>query len=98
VHSLIVRIAAGFIVVLLLGAAFWLPGFPWVFHLLSFACFLGLVGAALLWQPLAYYNLTAFELAVVGIVFGWLVVFIRTAAAALAVKEKALADVVAVSG
>ena len=98
VHSVIVRIAAGFIVVLLLGAAFWLPGFPWVFHLLSFACFLGLVGAALLWQPLAYYNLTAFELAVVGIVFGWLVVFIRTAAAALAVKEKALADVVAVSG
>lgn len=98
VHSAIVRIAAGFIVVLLLGAAFWLPGFPWVFHLLSFACFLGLVGAALLWQPLAYYNLTAFELAVVGIVFGWLVVFIRTAAAALAVKEKALADVLAVSG
>lgn len=98
VHSTIVKIAAGFIVVLLLGAALWLPGFPWVFHLLSFACFLGLVGAALLWQPLAYYNLTAFELAVVGIVFGWLIVFIRTTAAALAVKEKALADLIAVSG
>ncbi len=95
VHAAIVRIAAGFIVVLLLGAAFWLPGFPVVFHLLSFACFLGLVGAALLWQPLAYYNLTAFELAVVGIVFGWLVVFIRTTAAALAVKEKALEDLLA---
>lgn len=95
VHSAIVRIAAGFIVVLMLGAAFWLPGFPWVFHLLSFACFLGLVGAALLWQPLAYYNLTAFELAVVGIVFGWLVVFIRTATAALADKEKAVADLLA---
>ncbi|EMR00521.1 hypothetical protein [Paeniglutamicibacter gangotriensis] len=92
IHAGIVRTAAGFIVVLLVGAAFWLPGFPWVFHLFSFACFLGLVGAALLWQPLAYYNLTAFELAVVGIVFGWLVVFIRTTAAALAVKEKALED------
>ena len=92
------RIAAGFIVVLMLGAAFWLPGFPWVFHLLSFACFLGLVGAALLWQPLAYYNLTAFELAVVGIVFGWLVVFIRTTTAALADKEKAVADLLAANG
>ena len=98
VHSTIVKVAAGFIVVLLLGAALWLPGFPWVFHLLSFACFLGLVGAALLWQPLAYYNLTAFELAVVGIVFGWLIAFIRTTAAALAVKEKALADVQTISG
>ncbi|MFL4474070.1 hypothetical protein ACIPVK_08730 [Paeniglutamicibacter sp. MACA_103] len=98
VHSGIVRIAAGFIVVLLLGAALWLPGFPWVFHLFSFACFLGLVGAALLWQPLAYYNLTAFELAVVGIVFGWLSVFIRTTDAALAVKRKELADVLAVNG
>ncbi|MET0871210.1 MAG: hypothetical protein ABWX89_02645 [Paeniglutamicibacter terrestris] len=95
VHSGVVRIAAGFIVVLLVGAALWLPGFPAIFHLLSFACFLGLVGAALLWQPLAYYNLTAFELAVVGIVFGWLVVFIRTTAAALAVKEKELFDVLA---
>lgn len=98
VHSTIVKVAAGFIVVLLLGAALWLPGFPWVFHLLSFACFLGLVGAALLWQPLAYYNLTAFELAVVGIVFGWLIAFIRTTAAALAVKEKALADIQSISG
>lgn len=53
------------------------------------------MGAALLWQPLAYYNLTAFELAVVGIVFGWLVVFIRTTAAALAVKEQELFDVLA---
>ncbi|PQZ94878.1 hypothetical protein CQ018_05930 [Arthrobacter sp. MYb227] len=98
VHSTIVKIAAGFIVVLLLGAALWLPGFPWVFHLLSFACFLGLVGAALLWQPLAYYNLTAFELAVVGIVFGWLIVFIRTTAAALAVKQKALTDLRVIAG
>ncbi|WP_411731200.1 hypothetical protein [Paeniglutamicibacter sp.] len=98
VHSAMVRIAAVFIVVLLLGAALWLPGFPWIFHLLSFACFVGLVGAALLWQPLAYYNLTAFELAVVGIVFGWLVVFIRTTAAALAVKDKELSDVLAVNG
>ncbi len=94
-HAFIVRFAAGIIVVLLLGATLWLPGFPWVFHLLSFFCFLGLVGAALLWQPLEYYNLTAFELAVVGIVFGWLIVFIRTTAAALAVKTEELSDVLA---
>lgn len=87
VHSTLSRIAGCFILVLLLGAVFWLPGFPWIFHVFTFVCVLGLAGAGYLWQPLNYYNLTAFELAVVGIVFGWLAVFIRTTAAVLAVKQ-----------
>ena len=31
----------------------------------------------LLFEPIAYYNLTAFELAAFSIIFGWISVFIR---------------------
>ena len=47
------------------------------------------VGAALLWFPLGYYNLTGFELAMAGIVYAWLVVFIRSVDA---VVSQAAAD------
>ena len=36
-----------------------------------------LLGSALLFEPIAYYNLTAFELAAFSIIFGWISVFIR---------------------
>ena len=90
VHSWLARLAVGFIAVLLLGAAFWLPGFPVAFHLFTLACLLGIIGAGLLWRPFRYYDLTAFELAIVGTTIGWLAVFVRTTSAALAVDEKAL--------
>ena len=98
VHSWLARLAVGFIAVLLLGAAFWLPGFPVAFHLFTLACLLGIIGAGLLWRPLRYYDLTAFELAIVGTTIGWLAVFVRTTSAALAVDEKALERALAVNG
>ena len=36
-----------------------------------------LLASALLFEPIAYYNLTAFELAAFSIIFGWISVFIR---------------------
>jgi hypothetical protein len=36
-----------------------------------------LLASALLFEPVAYYNLTAFELAAFSIIFGWIAVFIR---------------------
>ncbi|MGL3805550.1 hypothetical protein ACSYDW_05575 [Paeniglutamicibacter sp. R2-26] len=98
VHSWLARLAVGFIAVLLLGAAVWLPGFPVAFHLFTVACLLGIVGAGLLWRPLRYYDLTAFELAIVGTMIGWLAVFVRTTSAALAVDERALERAMAGNG
>ena len=81
IHTGFVRLLALVLAVLLLGVPLWLPGFPAAFYLLSFIAVASLAGATLLWQPLRYYNLTALELGAAGIVFGWLVVFIRNTAA-----------------
>ncbi|GAA4364175.1 hypothetical protein GCM10023166_08010 [Paeniglutamicibacter cryotolerans] len=81
VHTAFVRVAAGFLLVLLLGVPLWLPGFPKAFVLLSLLAVVGIAGATVLWHPLHYYNVTALELAVSGIVFAWLVVFIRNTSA-----------------
>ncbi|MFB0833558.1 hypothetical protein ACX8Z9_03975 [Arthrobacter halodurans] len=81
VHTGFVRLLALILAVLLLGVPLWLPGFPGAFYLLSLIAVASLAGAAVLWRPLQYYNLTALELGAAGIVFGWLVVFIRTTAA-----------------
>ncbi|MEE1621028.1 hypothetical protein ACQ7DA_06245 [Zafaria sp. J156] len=84
VHSFFVRALAAILLVLLLGAPVWLPGFPRAFYFISVVAVAGLAAAAYLWAPLGYYNLTAFELAAAGIVFAWLVVFIRTTTAVVA--------------
>jgi hypothetical protein len=81
IHTGLVRLLALILAILLLGVPLWLPGFPAAFHLLSLIAVASLVGAALLWQPFRYYNLTALELGAAGIIFGWLVVFIRNTAA-----------------
>lgn len=81
VHSAFVRVCAVFVLVLLLGVPLWLPGYPKAFYLLSLLAVIFMVLATVLWRPLNYYNLTALELAVAGIVFAWLVVFIRNTAA-----------------
>ena len=36
-----------------------------------------LLASAILFEPIGYYNLTAFELAAFSIIFGWISVFIR---------------------
>ena len=81
VHTFFVRLLAVILLVLLLGIPLWAPGYPGAFYALSYAASALLAGAAYLWFPLRYYNLTALELAAAGIVFGWLVVFIRNTTA-----------------
>lgn len=81
IHTGFVRVLALILVVLLLGVPLWLPGFPGAFYLLSVIAVAALAGAAVLWHPLRYYNLTALELGAAGIVFAWLVVFIRNTSA-----------------
>lgn len=84
VHTFFVRVLAVFLLVLLAGVPLWLPGFPKAFFLLTYLAVVALVAAAALWRPLQYYNLTALELAAAGIVFAWLVVFIRNTTAVVA--------------
>ncbi|WP_372697622.1 hypothetical protein [Arthrobacter sp. JSM 101049] len=84
VHTSFVQVLAVVLVVLLAGVPLWLPGFPKAFYLLTYISVAALVAAALLWRPVQYYNLTALELAAAGIVFAWLVVFIRNTTAVVA--------------
>lgn len=81
VHTGLVRLLALILAILLLGVPLWLPGYPAAFYLLSLIAVASLAGVIALWYPLRYYNLTALELGAAGIVFGWLVVFIRTTVA-----------------
>ncbi|MHB1235246.1 MAG: DUF998 domain-containing protein [Microbacteriaceae bacterium] len=66
---------------LVIGLRFLIPGFPKAFFLLSYVL-LGVVTiSALLFFPIGYYNLTAFELIVSSLIFGWLAILIRNIAA-----------------
>lgn len=62
---------------LLLGSPFVLRGMPRRFFVFCVGGFALLVGSFLLFEPIGYYNLTAFELAAFAIIFGWIAVFIR---------------------
>ncbi|GHD09204.1 hypothetical protein [Zhihengliuella salsuginis] len=81
VHTFFVRLLAAILLVLLLGIPLWAPGYPRAFYVFTYVSTVLLGGAAYLWFPLRYYNLTALELAAAGIVFSWLVVFIRNTTA-----------------
>lgn len=81
VHSGFVQLASAAMIILLLGTVVLLPGYPAVFHLMSYAAVGALWVAFLLWAEWSYYNLTGFELAAVAIMFSWISVFIRTTAA-----------------
>ena len=81
VHSGFVQLASVAMIILLMGTAVLLPGYPAVFHLMSYAAVGALWVAFILWHEWSYYNLTGFELAVVAIMFSWISVFIRTTAA-----------------
>lgn len=84
IHTSFVQVLAVALMVLLAGVPLWLPGFPKAFFLLTYMSVAALIAAALLWRPVQYYNLTALELAAAGIVFAWLVVFIRNTTAVVA--------------
>ncbi|RZU62193.1 hypothetical protein [Zhihengliuella halotolerans] len=81
VHTFFVRLLTAILLVLLLGIPLWAPGYPRAFYVFTYGAVVLLAGAAYLWFPLRYYNLTALELAAAGIVFSWLVVFIRNTTA-----------------
>jgi len=50
---------------------------PRRFFLVRTAAFVALIASALLFEPIGYWNLTAFELIAFSIIFGWISVFIR---------------------
>lgn len=81
IHTFFVQLLALILTVLLVGIPFWAPGYPRPFYVFTYVSTAMLAGAAFLWFPLQYYNLTALELAAAGIVFSWLVVFIRNTTA-----------------
>ncbi|WP_121867447.1 hypothetical protein [Glutamicibacter nicotianae] len=81
VHSAFVQMVSVAMIFLLLGTIVLLPGYPVVFHLLSYAAIGAIWGAFQLWTKWSYYNLTGFELSVVAIMFSWISVFIRTTSA-----------------
>ncbi|MGX5695846.1 DUF998 domain-containing protein [Agromyces soli] len=63
--------------VMVLGSPIILKGMPRRFFVICFATFGVLIGSFLLFAPLGYYNLTAFELIAFTIIFSWITVFIR---------------------
>ncbi len=88
---------------LLIGSPWILRGMPKRFFVFCTGGIVLLLASAVLFEPIGYYNLTAFELAAFSIIFGWISVFIRfvsaltatptTAAAATEAATAAAADV-----
>jgi len=62
---------------ILIALRWLLPGLPRTAYILSDVVVVAIVVAALFWWPIGYYNLTAVELIAAGLIFGWLVLFIR---------------------
>jgi hypothetical protein len=66
---------------LVVSLRYLVPGFPKAFFMLSYILLGIIIISALLFFPIGYYNLTAFELIVSGLIFGWLAILIRNIAA-----------------
>jgi len=62
---------------LLISAPWVLRGMPKRFFLFCDGAIVVLLGGALLFEPIGYWNLTAFELIAFSTIFGWISVFIR---------------------
>lgn len=65
--------------VLLITSPWVLRGMPRRFFVFSLGSFALLIFGLLLFEPIGYYNLTAFELVAFAIIFGWIAVLIRFA-------------------
>lgn len=69
----------------LAGAQPWLaPGLPRTFYTFSYLMFGALAVCVWLWVGVGYFNVTGFELITAGIIFLWMVVFVRQVAAGTA--------------
>ncbi|QEO14651.1 hypothetical protein FLP10_09665 [Agromyces intestinalis] len=62
---------------MVLGSPAILRGLPRRFFVFCYAAFALLIGGFLLYAPIGYWNLTAFELVAFSLIFGWITVFIR---------------------
>ncbi|WP_413317812.1 DUF998 domain-containing protein [Agrococcus sp. 1P02AA] len=67
------------------------PRLPTVVHVVSIAMVAGILVALVLWVPFGYYNFTGFEFAACGIIFIWLIVFVRALDAATADRDASAA-------
>jgi hypothetical membrane protein len=63
--------------VMVLGSPWILKGLPRRFFVICYVTFGVLIVSFLLFTPIAYYNLTAFELVAFTVIFSWITVFIR---------------------
>ncbi|MBL3700960.1 DUF998 domain-containing protein [Leucobacter luti] len=63
--------------VILIGLRWLLDGFSRAFMLFSDVTLIGIALSAVLFWPVQYYNLAAFELVAAGIIFAWLIIFLR---------------------
>jgi hypothetical protein len=78
IHSTFMRVLVVAFMLMLITVPIWLPGFPTAFYVATVMMLVLSVLAAALWYPLRYYNLTGFELVMAGVVYAWLVLFIRS--------------------
>ncbi|WP_439564461.1 DUF998 domain-containing protein [Microcella sp.] len=76
-HNLSASGMAVTFLVLLFASPWLLKGLPRRFFLVSFGFAAALIIGAVLFYPVQYYNLTAFELVAFAIIFAWIAVFIR---------------------
>lgn len=76
-HNLSASGMAVTFLVLLFSSPWVLKGLPGRFFLVSGGFAVALIVGALLFEPIGYYNLTAFELVAFAIIFAWIAVFIR---------------------
>ena len=74
---------------LLIGSPWILRGMPKRFFVFCTGGIVLLLASAVLFEPIGYYNLTAFELAAFSIIFGWISVFIRFVSALTATPTTA---------
>lgn len=56
-----------------------LPGVPKDFIGFTIGVVIGIAGSIMLWVPIGYYNLTGMEFIAAGLLFAWLMVFVRMA-------------------
>lgn len=75
-HNLSASGMAVMYLALLIGGATWLKGMPRAYFLSSWAFLAALVVSVFLFA-IAYFSLTAFEIVVFALIFGWIAVFIR---------------------
>lgn len=83
--SIVIHVGAASGMVVLFGvflfcALRYLPDLPRDFSIVSLLVVAGILVSIALWVPIGYYNLTGMEFIAAGLLFGWLVLFVRTAA------------------